>query len=172
MDEAGSTTERLMVVVDGAPGTKRTVDYVARMIGRQRGFHVYLLHLLPPMPAELLEFGGAEDPREEQKMQAELQRDQQAWIASVREQAKPALEEAIKALLYAGLARHEIDLEYSDPMDDQDARAAVLSQARADRCQTIVLGHDAPFWFRELAGGHLTERLLRHANEVTIWVVQ
>jgi len=62
MTNAQSKNENLMVVVDESAATRRAVDYVTRMIGCQRGFHVYLLHLLPPLPAELLEFGGAEDP--------------------------------------------------------------------------------------------------------------
>ncbi len=58
MTEAESKPECLLVMVDESPGTKRSVAYVARMIGGLRGFHVYLLHLLPPLPPELLEFGG------------------------------------------------------------------------------------------------------------------
>src|ERR1035441_5670316 len=103
MTNTQSKNENLMVIVDESPATRRAVDYVIRMIGCQRGFHVYLLHLLPPLPAELLEFGGAEDPQEERKLQAELHRDQQTWIASVKDPAKPVLSYAIDALRQAGL---------------------------------------------------------------------
>ena len=172
MAEASNATGRLLVMIDESPGTKRAVDYVAKLIGRRRGFHLCLLHLLPPLPPELLEFGGAENPRKEQKLEAELRRDQQAWIAAARDSARPALEDAMKALRKAGLSSREIDLECSDPMDGRDTTGAVLGQARAKRCHTIVIGHESHSWFRELAGGHLTEHLLRHASEITIWVVQ
>lgn len=49
MTNAQSKNENLMVIVDESPATRRAVDYVTRMIGCQRGFHVYLLHLLPPL---------------------------------------------------------------------------------------------------------------------------
>jgi len=169
---AASKTERLLVMVDESPGTKRTVDYLAKMIGRRRGFHVCLLHLLPPLPPELLEFGGAENPREEQKLDAELRRDQHAWIAAARNSARPALDDAIKALRKAGVSGREIDLEFSDPMDSRDTAGTVLGQAQAKQCHTIVIGHESHSWFRELAGGHLTEHLLRHAIGITLWVVQ
>ncbi len=166
------TNENLMVIIDESPATKRAVDYVIRMIGCQRGFHVYLLHLLPPLPAELLEFGGAEDPQEERKLQAELHRDQHAWIASVKEPARPALSYAIGALRDAGLFTYEIELASSDPWDDRDATVAILNQAREKHCHTIVVGYESHPRFRDLAGARLTDRLLRNANEITIWVVQ
>ncbi len=172
MTNAQSKNENLMVIVDESPATRRAVDYVTRMIGCQRGFHVYLLHLLPPLPAELLEFGGAEDPREEQKLQTELHHEQQTWIASVKDRARPALSYAIGALRDAGLFTYEIDLASSDPWDDRDATVAILNQAREKRCHTIVVGNESQPWFRKLAGAGLTERLLRHAGEITIWVVQ
>jgi nucleotide-binding universal stress UspA family protein len=171
MTNAPNTNENLMVIVDESPATRRAVDYVTRMIGCQRGFHVYLLHLLPPLPAELLEFGGAEDPQEERKLQAELHRDQQDWIASAKEPARPVLSYAIGALRDAGLFTYEIELASSDPWDDRDATVAVLNQAREKRCHTIVVGKESHSWFRDLAGASLTERLLRDANEITLWVV-
>jgi len=172
MTEAKSTAENLMVIVDESPGTRRAVDYVTRMIGCQRGFHVYLLLLLPPLPAELLEFGGAEDPREEQNLQAELHREQQAWIAAVKDPAKPALSYAIDTLRDAGLFTYEIELACSDPMDDRDVTVAIADKARAARCSTIVFAQDSHAWFRKFAGHPLTERLLRHAGEITLWIVQ
>ena len=171
MTEAEGTAEKLMVIFDDSPGTRRAVDYVTRMIGCQPGFHVYLMQLLPPLPAELLEFGGAEDPRQEQNLQAELHRDQQNWIASVKAPARPALSYAIDALRGAGLFTYEIELKCTDPKDDRDITVALLNQVRAMGCQTIVVGHESHLWFRKVAGAPLTERLLRHASEFTLWVV-
>jgi nucleotide-binding universal stress UspA family protein len=172
MEKALSHTEGLLIVVDESAGSKRAVDYVARMIGRRRGFHVHLLHLLPPLPPELMEFGGSEDPLKEELLQAELHRDQQTWIASRRDSAKPALDEAIRSLHEAGLARRQIDCECPGPMDDRDISSAVLSQARAKRCRTIVIGHESHSWFHELAGGNLCEHLFRISSVFTLWVVQ
>jgi len=172
MEEAAIQIESLLVLVDESPGTKRTVDYVAKVIGRRRGFHVHLLYLLPPLPPELLEFGGAEIPRKEKELVVELRRGQQAWIASAKGSAKPALDDASTVLRQAGLSSSEIDLECSDPMDIRDAAVTVLGQARAKQCDTIVIGGESHSWFRESAGSHLTEHLLRHASNIAIWVVQ
>lgn len=172
MTNAKSTSENLMLIVDESPASRRAVEYVIRMVGCHRGFHVYLLHLLPPLPAELLEFGGAEDPGEERKLQAELHRDQHAWIASVKDPAKPALSYAMGALRDAGLFTYEIELTSSDPWDNRDATVAILSQAREKHCHTIVVGNQSHPRLREMAGARLVDRLLRSSNEITIWLVQ
>ncbi len=172
MEEEASQTERLMVLVDESPGAKHAVNYVARMIGHRRGFHVCLVCLLPPLPPELLEFGGAEIPRKEEELSAKLHRDQQLWIASVKGSARQALDDAIDALRKAGLSSGEIDVEYSDPMDVRDADVAILDLARAKQCHTIVIGDKTHSSFRELSGGHLSDHLLQHAREITIWSVQ
>ncbi len=172
MTKAKSTTENLMLIVDESAASRRAVDYVIRMIGCQRGFHVYLLHLLPPLPAELLEFGGAEDPREERKLQAELHSDQHAWIASAKEPAKPALSYAMGALRDAGLFTYEIEMTSSDPWDDRDATVTILKQAREKHCHTIVVGNESHPRSRDLEGARLADRLLRNSNEITIWLVQ
>lgn len=172
MANSKNKAERFLVVVDESPGSKRALDYAGRVLGRRRNFVIILLHLLPPLPPELLEFGGAENPRKEQKLEAELRGDQQAWIRSARNSAKSFLTRAIQQLHKAGVARDAIHLAFSHPARDRDAATAVLEHARGKRCHTVVIGHDAHSWFRELAGGDLTEHLLRRAKGVAVWVVQ
>jgi len=165
------TPENLMLIVDESPATRHAVDYVTRLLGCHRGVHVYLLHLLPPLPAELLEFGGAEDPRQERHLQSELHREQQAWIATAKAPARQALDEAVATLRDAGLFTYEIELAHSDPLDDRDPAIALLKQAREKHCHTIVVGSHTHPWFRKLTGSPLPEYLLRHAAEFTLWVV-
>ncbi len=164
-------TERFLVVIDESPGSKRALDYASRVIGGHRNFAITLLHLLPPLPPKLLEFGGAENPQKEQKLEAELRGDQQQWIRSAKKSAKTSLVSAVQQLHKAGVPREDIHFAFSDP-SDRDAATAVLEQARGKRCHTIVIGHASHSWFRELAGGDLTEHLLRRGKGFAVWVVQ
>lgn len=172
MAQRTSETVRLLLVVDGSRGSQRTAKYVGTILKRRRGFHIHLLHLLPPLPRELLEFGGAENPQEEQQLETELRRDQKKWIASARASAQPTLEEAMKMLRRAGIAGNDIACSFSYPTEPHDAARVVLEQGRTKNCHTVVLGHKAHSWFLELVGGHLAEHLLREARGLTIWVVQ
>jgi hypothetical protein len=164
-------TENLMLIVDESPATRRAVDYITNLLGCHRGVHVYLLQLLPPLPAELLEFGGAEDPREEQQLQSDLHREQQAWIASVKAPARKVIDAAVSDLRGAGLFTYEIELAHTDPLDDRDPTVSLLHQAREKHCHTLVVGAQTHPWFHKLTGAPLTEHLLRHAKDVTLWIV-
>ncbi len=167
-----SKTERFLIVVDESPGSKRALDYAGRVLGGRRNFAIILLHLLPPLPPELLEFGGAENPGHEQKLEAELRADQQAWIRSARTSAKSFFASAIQQLHKAGVPQDAIHLVFSNPTRDHDATTAVLEHARGKRCHTVVIGHAAHSWLRELAGGDLAEHLLRRGKGFAVWVVQ
>lgn len=164
--------ERLLLVVDESSGSKRAIRYVGKFLGHRRGFQIHLLYLIAPLPPELLEFGGAEDPQREKALQAELLRDQEQWITSAMTSAKPTLDEATKALRKAGIADRNIHREFSPPTEPRDAARTVLEQAKATKCHTVVIGHKAHSWFREIAGGDMAQQLLRHANDISIWVVE
>ena len=55
---AVSINKHILIAVDNTEASHRAVHYVAAMLGGRRGFHVRLLHVLPPFPPELLECGG------------------------------------------------------------------------------------------------------------------
>ncbi len=166
-----STIERLLLFVDESSATNRAVRYVAKLIGQRRGFHVFLMHLLPPLPPELMEFGGSENPRKEQQLEVQLRNQQEQWIASRKAAVRPALDHAQKSLRNGGIPTQEIAFSFSDPREGRDAAGAILEMARDKHCRTIVVAHESHSWFREVFGGHLAEELVRKAKGFTVWVV-
>ncbi|MCA9500613.1 MAG: universal stress protein, partial [Nitrospira sp.] len=88
-----------LIGIDGSDSSIRSISYVAEMVGTRENFHIVLFHILPPIPPELLEFGGAEDPATEQKLDETLKREQAQWIDNAKKAAEPILENA-KTILY------------------------------------------------------------------------
>lgn len=162
----------LLLVVDESPGSRSAIQYVGRFLGRRRGFRVHLLYLLPPLPPQLLEFGGAEDPRREERLHAELRRGQEEWIASARASAEPVLNEAARFLRKAGITSRNICSEFSYPTEPREAARTILEQAQAKKCSTVVIGHKAHSWFRKIASGDVAERVLQFASDISLWIVQ
>ncbi len=164
--------EHLLLVIDESPGSLRAVEYTGNLLRRRQGFRIHLLHLLPPLPPELLEFGGAEDPRKEQALENELRRDQQQWIASARKAAEPSVERAVGTLRKARIPSRNVLREFSCPTEPRDAARTVIEHAQTKKCHTVIVGHKAHSWFREVAGADLTEHILRAASGISVWVVQ
>ena len=136
-----TSNNRLLVVVDESSSSKSAVEYVARMLRRRRGFQLCLAHFLPPLPPILLEFGGAEDPEKERRLDAQLKTEQQQWIAAARKKAEPALDWARSRLRKAGVPAASLITQFSDPASEQDSvNEEILELARRNKCHTIVVG--------------------------------
>lgn len=163
--------ECLLLVADSSPATERALQYLGKIVGR-RHINVHILYLLHALPPELLEFGGSENPRKEERLESQLRREQKQWIARAQQAARPVFDRAKQVLHSAGVIKNCIDISFSDPAEASHAVEAVLQAAKAKHCQTVVLGHSTHSWFRELTGGDLTEQLVRNAKGLAIWIVQ
>src|SRR5438876_4229143 len=62
----------ILIVVDGSAASRRALAYVARIVGRRRGFRLCLIYLLPPLPPRLLECRGTKEPKAEEQFSAQL----------------------------------------------------------------------------------------------------
>jgi nucleotide-binding universal stress UspA family protein len=165
------STEHLLLAADPSPATERAVQYLGRIIGR-RDIKVHFFYLLHALPPALLEFGGSENPRREEKLESQLRSQQKQWIVKAQEAAQPVLDHVTQILRSAGVPQSCIDVSFSDPSEVSYAVEAVLQAAKSKHCQTVVLGHATHSCFRELTGGDLTDQLVRHAKGFTIWIVQ
>ena len=165
---------RLLVVVDESFSSKNAVGYLARVLASRRGFQVCLAHFLPPLPSELLEFGGAEDPEKERKLDARLKTEQQQWIAVARKEAQPALNWACTKLRSAGLSASSLTTQFSDPFRGQNSTSEeLLELARTNKCRTIVVGRQSLSWLRRLTGEKdLAEKLVQQGKGLTLWIVE
>src|ERR1700692_900748 len=100
---------RLFLVVDKSKASKRAVSYVAQIVGRRRGFKGCLVHTLSEIPASLIEYGGAKNPEEEEKMDGALHEEQRRWVFAAQEKAQPTLTRASAVLRKGGLAANAIE---------------------------------------------------------------
>lgn len=144
-----ANSENMVVVVDDSPAAQLALSYVAKLIGRRRGFRIVLMHIFPPRPTDLLKTGP---------------------LAQVK--ATERLDWARKILRKGGISSRDFDFAFSSPKDASDAVNAILKVARAQRCHTIVVAHHAHSWFREIFGDHLAEELLRRAKGFALWIVE
>jgi len=70
----------LLLVLAGSRGDHRVLEYGVRLSHRSPDARIGLLQLLASLPPELLEFGGAEDPDRERRLDAQLKSRQHEWM--------------------------------------------------------------------------------------------
>src|SRR5579863_7432970 len=102
---------KLLVVVDNSLASRRAVAYVGQILGGRRGFQVCLAHTLPSAPADVTEFGGAEDPKKEEWPEALLRASRHLWVAAKKRKLSASLELGFMDLRRAGFARGDIEVQ-------------------------------------------------------------
>jgi hypothetical protein len=163
---------RMLVVVNESAASERALAYVARVLGRRRGVQVCLARALPPVPPALLEFGGAENPREEVRREAELRAKRRAWRTGATETVRRSLDGARHILRGGGMPPHRIRTHVIDPADGRSTAEEILCTAQARHYRTVVVARESPSRIRALLNWDLAEELVRRAKGLTVWVVE
>lgn len=162
----------ILIAIDDSPAAEEAVAYVAQMIRGSHAFRIILLHVPASMPPKLLEFGGEEDPVEEQKAQGELKESQDAWSERYEKAAQPIFARAQTILYEAQVPESIVTTRLFVPPPERDLDASIVSVAQAEGCGTIVVGREAFSWLKELFQKHVADKLLEHDHKFTLWVVR
>lgn len=163
---------KILIAVDDSEVSHRAVDYVAAMIGGRRGFHVYLFHVLPPLPPSLLEHGGSENPSVEKEIEAQMRGKQADWLEKAKLESQPMMDKAKGILHDAGISAGDIDSQFYTPISGENMVSDILLQAQADACDTIVVGRETFAGLQRVFRHHVADDLIRRGHNHTIWVVE
>jgi nucleotide-binding universal stress UspA family protein len=163
----------LMIAVDESSASVQALTYVAGLLGGRNDLSIRLLHVLPPIPPSLREFGGSEDPQEEARLSAELRESQHRWTEDAKRSAKLAMDRGVTRLIEHGFAAPQLSAEFCPPLQDRDdVVQVILETARERDCGTIVVGRRTLPWWQELFARHVSEELVRKAEHCAVWVVE
>ena len=160
-----------LVSVDDSDSTIRSVSYVAEIIGAREDFHIVLFHVLPPIPPELLEFGGAEDPATEHTLDQTLKQEQAQWIEDAKKTAEPIVDNAKTILYRIGVLPAMVSVVFSQSIHRPDIVRELIETARKQNCGTIVVGRESYSSFKEMFHHHVGEELVRQATGFAVWVI-
>ncbi len=164
--------DKILIAVDETDASLEAVRYVARMMGGRKDLHVRMFHVLPSTPPELLEYGGAEDPKKERQLSADLQTAQAEWIVQAKRSAQASLEATLVLLIDHGLLSENLSTEFSSSIHKPDIAREILEAAQKWDCGTIVTGRHCLPWTQEIFHRHVSEELIRRAKGFTVWVVE
>lgn len=162
----------LLVAIDDSDASLKAVSYVGSMMGGRMDVTIYLWHMLSPLPPELLEFGGTENPVEELSKETEIHGRQEIWVRDQRRKAEPLFEQARKTLARAGLPAASIHCNHGACAHAQETVPGILDAAKANHCDTIVVGRHAFHGWHKLFGHHVSDQLASRCRDLTLWVVE
>jgi nucleotide-binding universal stress UspA family protein len=166
--QGNSSRSRILIAVDDSEHAAQALGYVGTLLREARDVQVTLFHVLKPMPRELLEHGGSEDPAEEIRLAEELRRDQVNWVRTESVMESPILMSALELFGKTGFPLDRVTLKVG--CEDNVAHT-ILDEARTGGYGTIVVSRHGSNGTKRFFDGGVTEQLLRDASGFTLWVV-
>lgn len=163
---------RLLIAIDDTDASMRAVRYVADLLGGREDVEVSLLHVLSPLPPELLETGGAGDEATEGRIEAEQEAEQRRWIDAARKAKAPLFAKARHSLEEGGFDGARVHAHAFETVPEERVYQRILDAAEHCGCDTVVMGREPRGWVANLLNRYVSHDVVKHAEGLTVWVVE
>ena len=147
----------ILIAVDDSDESARALDV-----------NVTLFHVLNPMPRELMEHGGSENPETENHLGEQLRKDQEEWLRTEGAIEYPILVTAMERLGQTGFPLDHVTLKLGHERDIADS---IMDEARAGGYGTVVVTRHGPAGTKRLFSSGIIDRLVRDLSGVALWVL-
>jgi nucleotide-binding universal stress UspA family protein len=162
--------QHILVAINDFPMTQHLEDCLRKTVKDRTAVTIHLFHALGPLPPQLLESRGADDPTDEKKVEAEQIQQQESWFIRARQEAELLLQTAT-ARLRDFLSDAEIKSHFVLLYQREDLVAEILKAAHHNDCATIIVGHKSYPWLREQFHAHTAVQLKSASPDVTVCAV-
>jgi len=167
--QACTMPKKILVAVDDSEQSSRGVQYVGSLLRDTHDVSVTLFHVLNPMPRELMEHGGSENPDTEDHLGAQLRKDQEEWARKEGTIEYPILLKALERLGQTGFPIDRVTLKFGYERDIADT---IIDEAKSGGYGTIVVTRHETSSTKRLFGNGVTDRLLREVSGAAIWLLR
>ena len=156
MPEKGKEfNKNILIAVDDSENAHRAVTYVGRMLGGAGGLKVGILHVIPE-PED--DYFSGEDEKEK-------------WLGQRKEKIDDVLRKYRRELIDAGFMPGDVTfrstLRYCPSMAE-----CILAERDKTRYSTIVVGRQGLSRGEEFLFGSISSKIVTHAKNCTVWVVE
>jgi Universal stress protein family len=144
----------MLVGIKDSNSSTHVLEYVAELAKGNSDFVVHAFHALGPVPLELREFRGAEDPKTEEKLDSLLHRKRQKWIETAGKPGSTPAGDARLRLSAKGVPENTVTTHLIVLDHKEDLIGEILKTASRNQCGTIIVGQSSFPWFKELFASH------------------
>ena len=146
---------KILIAVDASENSRRAVSYVSQTLRGLPGVGVVLLHVI--------------NPPEEDYFSSPLE--QEIWLKQYRRDIDGVLDGYRKILVQEGFDPNSVDMISTLRYRPSIAECILAEQARWG-CGTVVVGRQGLSRSEEFLFGSISSRIVSHAKNCTVWVVE
>ena len=147
--------KNILIAVDESENARRAVSYVGQFLGGLDGFKVTILHVVP-------------EPEEDY---FPTSTEKEKWLTQYREKIDAMLEDSRQLLIKNGFDPEDVavrsTLRYCPSMAE-----CILSERDETEYSTIVVGRQGLSRREEFLFGSISSKIVNHARNCTVWVVE
>ena len=145
----------ILISVDESENASRAVDYVAQLLGGLEDFRITLLHVIP-------------EPEEDYFRTEE---EKERWLEQYREKMDNRMENYRRRLIDAGFAEDRVKVRITMRFCPSMAKC-ILQERDQLEYSTIVVGRQGLSRSEEFLFGSISSKIVNHARDCTVWVVE
>jgi nucleotide-binding universal stress UspA family protein len=147
--------KNILIAVDDSENARRAVSYVGQFLAGVKGFKILILHIIS-QPEEDYFPTSAEKEK---------------WLSNYRLKVDNMLEDYRQILIHEGFDPDDIrvqsTLRYCPSLSE-----CILAEQDNTQYNTIVVGRQGLSRREEFLLGSISSKIVNHARNCTIWVVQ
>ena len=147
--------KNILIAVDESKNARRAVSYVGQFLGGLEGFKVTILHVVP-------------EPEEDY---FPTSAEKEKWLTQYRQKIDAMLEDSRQLLIKNGFDPEDVavrsTLRYCPSMAE-----CILSERDETEYSTIVVGRQGLSRREEFLFGSISSKVVNHARNCTVWVVE
>jgi nucleotide-binding universal stress UspA family protein len=154
-DTQKTFNKNILIAVDESENARRAVIYVGNLLGGLPGFKVTILHVVPEPEDDYFP-----TPQEKEE-----------WLSKHVQKIDALLEEYRQILIEKGFDSKDVKvrstLRYCPSMAE-----CILAERDETRYSTIVVGRQGLSRSEEFLFGSISSKIVTHARNCTVWVVE
>ncbi len=147
--------KNILIAVDESENARRAVYYVAQLLGGIKGFKANILHVIP-------------EPEEDFFPTPE---DKDRWIEQYKQKVDSMLADYRQILVRGGFASEDVTVR-STFRYCPSISGCILAEHDETQYSTIVVGRHGLSRSEEFLFGSISSKIVTHAKNCTIWVVE
>ena len=149
--------KRILIALDGSENAMRAVNYVGRMVSSLPDLEVTLLHIAPYQFFPRFPF-------------RELDKIRGRWEQEMAKEMDNVFRLAKEDLTDAGIDPNRIHVKLIP--QERDVALDIISEAKEANCSIIVVGRKAHSMVAKVFLGSVSNKIVHHAHDCTMWVVE